>query len=378
MGGRTMSDFAKQTLTNDISANGLNAINALDPMIQTERAINKVADREIFDESTQNKQSVALNTVGKIIASWYLGGVAGDAATGAGAGSTVSGAATGAAAGGSNAAFNNQDIAQGAMYGGLVGGLGGAMAPETSSLSTTGGDTVINSTASATPAATETMQAIGKEVITGAGQGAVASLATGGNAGEGAAQGAIGGLVGGVVGAGYDQAVTSKSAVSGAAKGALKEAAKTKARGGDVNAAVLTGMANAGVGSALSTISSPTLQSAFGSAIMAGIGANLAEANGNETENAVYGGATSGLLGGVAYEAAGGGDAGNIAATVGQGAGTNLAIQTMPNAPEIPVDPQFEAYMKDLQRGYSPQITNDINPFLLASLTLGTDNRGVL
>jgi hypothetical protein len=326
-GGLTPSEFVQRTTTGNASDNGLAAINALDPTIQVERMVNGVdkglgGNGNIFSENSMAEQSNILNTVGKVIASWWAGGVAGDAAGSSAAASsnasvasnagTIGNVAQGATIGGTAAGMNNQSVGEGA----LIGAVGGLLAP------TTTDPTVVTEAPSATEVALQ-------------------------RAGQSAAKTAVGGGSG-------DEILTS--AGTGAIYGSTANM-------------------------------NPTIAGAINGMVNAGIQADKA---GQPIENGLFYGAVTGGAGGAAYDVAGGADdptagnpqgqsnelAGNVAGqtaayAAGQVARNNLPVS--PNAPEIPVDPQFEAYMKELTKGYSPQIQEVVNPMVLAAVGNGTE-----
>jgi len=316
-GGSTVSEFAQQTTTGNISDNGLAAINALDPTIQLERMVNGVdkglgGNGNIFSENSMAEQANILNTVGKVIASWWAGGVAGEAVGGATGSAAAANVAQGATMGGTAAGMNNQSVGEGA----LVGAVGGLLAP------TTTDPTVVTEAPSAAEVALQR-----------AGQSAAKTAVAGGNGDDILTSAGTGAISGGT----YDMNPTIAGAING--------------------------MVNAGI---------------------------QADQAGQPVENGLFYGAVTGGAGGAAYDFAGGADAptagnpqgqsnelaGNVAGqtaayAAGQVAQNNLPVS--PTQPEMQVDPAFEAYMREMTKGYSPQIQEVVNPMVLAAIGNGTE-----
>jgi hypothetical protein len=102
-----------------------------------------------------------------------------------------------------------------------------------------------------------------------------------------------------------------------------------------------------------------------------------------DVEHGILIGALSGGAAGAARGAATDAGANSTAAgvaesTVGQAAQYALATQTDLGMqqhfdPATDIDPSFEAYMKELNKGYSPQIQEVINPMVLAAVGNGTE-----
>jgi hypothetical protein len=315
MGGQTLSDFYSNTHTGNASDNGFAAIYATDPTIQLQRMINGVdrstgGNGNIFTDQSMQEQAGIANTIGKMLAADWAGGVAGEsageasAASGANASTVqqVGNVAQGATVGGTAAAMNNQSVAEGAT----VGAVAGAFAPTTTTDPT--------AVTQAAPTATEV-------ALQRAGQSAATTAAKGGNS---------------------DEILTS---------------------------------AGTGAISGTTANMNPTIAGAINGAVGAGLAYDKA---GQKTEDGALAGlitgGVSGYAGDATYDATGSNKTAQAAAQVAGDVagyavttGTDLGMKP----PELPPDPQFEAYMKQMTSGYTPQVADVINPIILAAVGNG-------
>ncbi|HLP99226.1 MAG TPA: hypothetical protein VK149_12365 [Sideroxyarcus sp.] len=314
--GVSPSEFTKSTTTGNLSDNGFNTILALDPTISQQRGLNAIdkglgGNGNIFSDKAMGEEAGIFNTVGKIIAASYLGDGAGDLAGNTATTSTTTGnIVQGAVTGGTAAGMNNQSVGEGALAGGVI----GAMAPTTNTDPTT-----VTKTANGASATQETKSAL-DVAMQGAKQGAVQA---GVNAGK------------------NDQSV-GDAIVDGALTGALT--------------------------SGINQVSSPEIASMINGAVNNAVAADKA---GQPIENGIFSGAVTGLAAGVAgekvYKETGSKDLGSAAAHAAQGATGIVARNNLPMSPNKEPDPAFAEYMKLKTRGFSPQISDTINPIVLAA-----------
>jgi len=218
--------------------------------------------------------------------------------------------------------------------------------------------------------------ATGSELAQNAASGAASAGMNNQNIAEGA-------VVSGITGAftpTTDTTVVSQPTITEMAlRRAGQGAAVAAAKGGSGNE-ILTS-AGAGVISGGMSDFNPIIQGVINGAINSGIQADKA---GQPIENGLFYGALTGgasaAAGDAAYDYAGGKNnkaiadlAGTIAGKAAGYAAGKYAQDNLPSEINLPVDLEFEKYMKYLHRGYSPQIQEVINPMILAAVGNGPD-----
>lgn len=320
--GQSPYQFVESTTSGNLSNNGYNAIRALDPTITAQNLINGVdkgvgGNGNVFSQNSMNEEAGILNAVGKVIAASYIGNEAGGLNTAEG----------GAAAGGAAAGMNNGSIAEGAAAGALV----GAVAPASTQQTTTD-PTQVTQTANGASTVQQSQSALGM-------------------AGQGAAQGAV------------------------------QAGVAAEQNHQDVGNAVLGGALSGAISGGVTNNMSPEIAQAINGAVTNGI---AADRSGQPIENGLFYGAVTGAAGGYAgdsaYQATNSTPLARAADSIGQYVAGDVARNNLPANPNQPTaqqiaqeDPQFQAYMRYLQRGYSPQVSDAINPLVLAGVGNGTN-----